>query len=474
MRRPRSAGRSSPAAGPRPAASAASSSAPRSHSSSARLNTASSASAARPRCAAAHSMTSRQARSASSGWPVSSSGARAAGEHPGQQTGVAGLPGRGLGPLRLKRSSSANSPSAAACSACTWYAAGQLGVGHHLAGLGQPRVEPEQPEPALPGQAALAPPLVEPAGDAQAGSGAAAGADQRSAARSSSASGSSEYSDRVTGWPSGPCSARSQRADRPGDVPVAGGRFLAGFGQPPGRVRPDRVEHPVGSAAVRARALRLDQRLVDQHGERVQRVVVEQPLHRGQVDRAGEDRQPAQQPGRVGGQRAVGPGRPSACMVACRGPSPGCASCPRPGPAADRSRQSSSACRRLSSSRAGQHPQPGRGQLDAPAAGRRAGRLPGPGRRARRGRPAAATGRRGALGSSATASLRPPLAAGDSDSGGMRQTTSPGSPSGSRLVASTRHARRRRRAAGATTAAVARQAGRRRCRAGSACSRRRA
>ena len=143
-----------------------------------------------------------------------------------------------------------------------------------------------------------------------------------------------------------------QLPDRPGDVPVAGGAFLARFGEASRREPADRVQHAVDDAAVvAARALHLHQRLVHQHGERVQRVR-RRPDTPPWTDRPARRRPTAS--AAAGPRRRAACGRTrsrTACMVACRGPSPGCAALPA-SRACSGSPEFSSACSRLSSSRA--------------------------------------------------------------------------------------------------------------------------
>ena len=74
-------------------------------------------------------MTSRLARSASASRPMSISGAGAAGQDPGQQPGVAGLPGGRLGPLREPQLLGELAVGAGVLSECMWYAAASSASG---------------------------------------------------------------------------------------------------------------------------------------------------------------------------------------------------------------------------------------------------------------------------------------------------------------------------------------------------------
>ena len=226
----------------------------------------------------------------------------ASGQHPGQQRRIVGPDRGGLRlprvlqcprrtPRRLPRAASAGGRPPRS----------RRPARHRRAVRPAALVQPGQPAPPLPCQPALAPPLVERAREEQPGAGAAA-------AGRPAQGGAQLVGDRVEGVegqrhrvPVGIELRPARGHPAPGDVAVAGRRLLTGRPQAAGGVGPDRVEHPV------RRAVGLEQGLVDQRRDRVQRVGAEHRLHCGQVDRAGEHRQPPEQPGGVRREGAVGP-----------------------------------------------------------------------------------------------------------------------------------------------------------------------
>ena len=176
-----------------------------------------------------------------------------------------------------------------------WYAAASSASGHGLAGRRDPLVQPEQPEPALPRQPALAPPLVQPAGEGEPVAGAAPG--HRPLERGADLVG--ERIDRVH---------RQRRRPAVGSVldpvrPRAGTRPRGGRAPP--RLRPRRPgagPRTPGSGRASGRPCRRrSARPTPATCPPVPTAAASgsvpgQPLDRGQVDPAGEDRQPAQQP----------------------------------------------------------------------------------------------------------------------------------------------------------------------------------
>ena len=277
-------------------------------------------------------------------------------------------------------------------------------------------------------------------------------------------------------------------ADRPGQVARTGRRRLAGLRQALGAVAPDRLQQAVALLAAAGLRLGEHERLVHQSGEQVDhgerghrarrrlpgvrafRGVRAHRLGRLQRPAPGEDRQPAQQGPLGRGEQLVAP-----VQGRRQRPVPG-----QGGPAAAR-QQPEAVVQPGRDLLHRQRPHPGRRQLDRqgdavqPAAdlghrgrvrarrGRSRARPPGPARRtgAPPRRPPA--GRRG----------RRPAAVRQTASEGTRQTTSPATPSGSRLVARTRsrgqalqqrlrRARRRRRAGARSCPAPAAGGARRR------------
>ena len=213
VRRPRSTGRAASAGRAEPSSSAASSSAPRRHSSSARLYTAGSASPNTP-SALARSITSRQIRSASVNCPMSiSDAARPARTRtssptsPARRAAVLGALRDTAAPRRTPRR---RQRAARAC-----------GTPRRAPPPGSARRSRRSARRA--GTAKAAPPRASPRSRHHWSSPPASGSPlralppvvvHRSAARISSASGSNAYSDKVTGSPLGPSRGFLERVQR--------------------------------------------------------------------------------------------------------------------------------------------------------------------------------------------------------------------------------------------------------------------
>ena len=149
---------------------------------------------------------------------------------------------------------------------------GELVVGDPLAGRAAALVQPEQPHPALAGQAPFPPPLVQPDRDAQALPGAAGGArppQRRPYLVGQRVEPVQRQRDRP---PVGAPVGALDGVQCPVGVAVPRGTLLAGLDQAPRGIPADRVEHPV--RGTRRRHLGLYQRLVHQDGQRAERVLV--------------------------------------------------------------------------------------------------------------------------------------------------------------------------------------------------------
>ena len=284
LRRPRSVGWVEATARAAPSSVAASASLPRFHSIWARQNTAGSASASTWR-ERAQSITSRQARSASSSRPRATSASPRPALTRAIMRGLAAAP-RGLLGLHQQAQLLAELAVGAGVAGVDVVGDGQLGRGISSPVAGELLEQPVQPQPALAGQAALAPPLVELDRQAQA----VADPAGRDAPVQAGPDLGGELVQRVRRQRHrsavGVGVHLLQRVQRPGQVPVAGRRLLAGRDQRPHRERLDRVEHPVASRRPwSGPGSTDDQRLVDEHGQLVDGGRPGEPLHGGQVER---------------------------------------------------------------------------------------------------------------------------------------------------------------------------------------------
>ena len=240
----------------------------------------------------------------------------AASADPGDQPVVAGALGDGGGPL-----------GEAECLGVLAVGAGVPGVHvvrgrqlrlRHLLGRGrEPLVRPEEPQPTLPGQPTLAPPLVEPPASASASRALPSGDRPAQRRRTSSASGSIAYID------SGAVPAVRRRCSRwisrpgPGDVPGVR-RLILAVARPGVGPRTPGSGRASGSACRRPFGDGDHQGLVHQHGQRRDRIAAGEPRDRG-ADRRGW--RTSTSVAAAGPRRGAASGRTSvtaACMVACR------------------------------------------------------------------------------------------------------------------------------------------------------------